>query len=155
MVTNIFGKAPPPSGTVVFFNGEPLNIPTGWVFCDGNNGTPDLRNMFQKGIPNSITSPGTEVGQHSLTLTESQMPSHNHIVPGTDSVGDHNHTVPLSNASYNAGGNGEPSITNQNANQSVSSGGAHSHTISVDNSGSDVSIDNRPSFIKYTPMMKI
>lgn len=35
-----------PSGIIVMFSGLIANIPAGWVVCDGNNGTPDLRGRF-------------------------------------------------------------------------------------------------------------
>jgi len=37
------------SGIIVIWSGAIVNIPTGWVICDGNNGTPDLRNNFVVG----------------------------------------------------------------------------------------------------------
>ena len=36
-------------GIIVIWSGSIVNIPTGWVICDGNNGTPDLRNNFVVG----------------------------------------------------------------------------------------------------------
>lgn len=33
-------------GMIVMWSGSLSNIPTGWVLCDGNNGTPDMRNQF-------------------------------------------------------------------------------------------------------------
>ena len=35
-----------PVGVIVMFNGLIANIPSGWVICDGTNGTPDLRGRF-------------------------------------------------------------------------------------------------------------
>lgn len=32
-----------PSGIIVIWGGFEKDIPTGWVLCDGNNDTPDLR----------------------------------------------------------------------------------------------------------------
>lgn len=40
------------------------NIPTGWTLCDGNNGTPNLKNKFVIGAGNSF-NPGDTGG--SLT----------------------------------------------------------------------------------------
>lgn len=36
-----------PRGTIVMWSGD--TIPGGWIICDGNNGTPDLRNRFVLG----------------------------------------------------------------------------------------------------------
>jgi len=35
-----------PSGVILLWSGLPGAIPAGYVLCDGNNGTPDLRNRF-------------------------------------------------------------------------------------------------------------
>lgn len=35
-----------PRGVIVMFNGQINEIPNGYVICDGNNGTPDLRGRF-------------------------------------------------------------------------------------------------------------
>lgn len=34
------------TGLIVLWSGALVDIPNGWVLCDGNNGTPDLRNRF-------------------------------------------------------------------------------------------------------------
>ena len=39
----------PLSGIIAIWSGSIVSIPTGWVICDGNNGTPDLRNRFVVG----------------------------------------------------------------------------------------------------------
>lgn len=36
-------------GKIIFWSGAIVDIPEGWVLCDGNNGTPDLRNRFLVG----------------------------------------------------------------------------------------------------------
>ena len=33
-------------GIIMIWSGTEITIPTGWVKCDGNNGTPDLRDRF-------------------------------------------------------------------------------------------------------------
>ena len=38
-----------PSGGIIIWSGSVSNIPSGWVLCDGNNSTPDLRNKFVVG----------------------------------------------------------------------------------------------------------
>lgn len=35
-----------PSGAIVMWSGAIADIPAGWLLCDGNNGTPDLRDRF-------------------------------------------------------------------------------------------------------------
>ncbi len=38
-----------PINTIVIWYGLIVNIPSGWVLCDGNNGTPDLHALFVVG----------------------------------------------------------------------------------------------------------
>ncbi|MDB6371570.1 tail fiber protein [Photorhabdus bodei] len=90
-----------PKGMIMMFSGE--NAPTGWAFCDGNNGTPDLRSRFvmcgetisetgqssskangsgteksfSKNTASTAVSVNVTVG--NTVLTELQIPSHKHI----------------------------------------------------------------------------
>ena len=73
-----------PTGCILLWSGSTGSIPSGFLLCDGTNGTPDLRNSFVLGAGNSYT-----VGQtggstdaivvshtHSATVTD---PGHNHL----------------------------------------------------------------------------
>ena len=66
-----------PSGTIITWYGALGSIPSGFVLCDGSNGTPDLRNRFIVGAGNSYTL-GATGGADTVTLTTAQMPSHAH-----------------------------------------------------------------------------
>ena len=47
--SNLTGIAGIPSGVIAMWSGATSAIPTGWVLCDGNNSTPDLRDRFVLG----------------------------------------------------------------------------------------------------------
>ncbi|WP_350304994.1 tail fiber protein [Photorhabdus viridis] len=90
-----------PKGMIVMFSGN--SAPDGWTFCDGNNGTPDLRSRFVmcgetisetgkssnkasgsgdgKNFSKNTTSTVVlvNVTVQNTTLTESQIPEHKHI----------------------------------------------------------------------------
>uniref|UniRef100_UPI0036DAE17A hypothetical protein n=1 Tax=Photorhabdus sp. RM322S TaxID=3342825 RepID=UPI0036DAE17A len=90
-----------PKGMIMMFSG--MDAPTGWAFCDGNNGTPDLRSRFvmcgetisetgqssskangsgtEKSFSKNTTSTTVSVNVtvENTVLTESQIPSHKHI----------------------------------------------------------------------------
>lgn len=57
---------PVPSGTVFMWSGAVADIPYGYVLCDGQNGTPDLRNKFVIGAGSSY-SPGATGGAATHT----------------------------------------------------------------------------------------
>ena len=71
------GSTPFTTGMIMMFSGN--TAPTGWAFCDGQNGTPDLRDRFIVGS-GSTYSIGNTGGLDSVTLTIAQMPSHDHNV---------------------------------------------------------------------------
>ena len=74
---NILADNGIPSGIIAIWSGTSTNIPTGWVLCDGNNNTPDLRNRFIVGAGGSYLV-GNTGGESSHQLTIGEMPSHNH-----------------------------------------------------------------------------
>ena len=49
-----------PSGVIVMWSGSIDSIPEGWALCDGNNGTPDLRDRFILGTSEGEKPGGTE-----------------------------------------------------------------------------------------------
>lgn len=62
-------------GVIVAWSGSSTDVPSGWAICDGNNGTPDLRNNFVKGTTSesSILNTGgsyTKSWYHSHKLDD-------------------------------------------------------------------------------------
>lgn len=66
-----------PVGTIVIWSGTAENIPAGWALCDGQDGRPDLRDRFVLGA-GAVHAVGETGGSEEVTLTELQMPMHNH-----------------------------------------------------------------------------
>jgi hypothetical protein len=86
ILTQIPSSAPTlPSGVIVIWSGSTGSIPSGYVICDGTNGTPDLRNSFVLGAGNSYT-----VGQTGGS-TDSIVVSHTHTATSTSAVTDPGH----------------------------------------------------------------
>lgn len=163
-----------PIGTLLPYAGSSTALPTGWLLCDGSavsrttyaalfavcgttygagNGTstfnvPNLTNRVPVGAGGSY-SRGTTGGTATVTLTESQMPSHDHTLSGTaNSAGSHSHGGSTgSDGSHSHSGDGGAgsrsdllasggsSAATPGAGSTGSAGG-HSHGISTDSSGS-------------------
>ena len=68
-----------PSGIIVAWSGNESNIPSGWVLCNGQNNTPDLRGRFILGVSDSHTVNSTG-GEETHTLSVNEMPRHNHTI---------------------------------------------------------------------------
>ncbi len=65
-----------PAGVIVMWFGAVDKIPAGWVLCDSNNGTPDLRDRFVLG--SGKRKVGETGGEENVELKEAQMPGHTH-----------------------------------------------------------------------------
>ena len=114
------------------WNSTVASIPTGWVLCDGNNSTPDLRNRFVVGAGTGGNySPGDTGGANSVTLTVDQIPPHSHI---------YQNQVAITNASERPWPASNNDCRLDDANTS-STGGGQSH-------------ENRPPYYALCYIMK-
>jgi hypothetical protein len=120
-----------PSGCILIWSGSVGSIPSGFVICDGNNGTPDLRNSFILGAGNSYT-----VGQTGGS-TDSILPAHTHTATSTVTDPGHNHAIPYT-PNLTGGGSGGPDLNGntQSKNTNTASTGI---TVATTNQASGVS----------------
>ena len=94
IATTAFVRDIIPTGVILMWSGSIATIPAGWVLCDGNNSTPDLRNRFIVGAGSTYSVAGTGgsadaiVVSHSHTATSSVSdPGHSHAYTGTNVPG--------------------------------------------------------------------
>ena len=123
------------SGMIILWSGAADAIPTGFVLCDGNNNTPDLRGRFVVGHhpSNGDYDVNDTGGSESVTLTLNQIPSHTHSYVG--------HTYPGSGPEQNQSG-GPEDRTSFNVNKTTgSAGGGQAH-------------ENRPPYYALCYIMK-
>ena len=66
-----------PKGAIIIWSGSVNDIPSGWVLCDGTNGTPDLRDRFVLGAGKNYAVDATG-GESEHVLTVEEMPKHSH-----------------------------------------------------------------------------
>ena len=170
--TEFIGNGTTPLGGIIMWSGS--TAPTGWALCTGGtvNGykTPNLKGRFVVGYDNGRTNydnpgnlstkgtgPSDAGGDEYVTLTKSQMPSHNHS--GTTSgVGHHTHGY----YTPHKGGNVLASSKAGNwlwrhGNKLYNTGGAgaHSHTFSTSYNGSGHSHENRPPYYTLAYIMRV
>ncbi len=134
-----FNSGTVPIGTIILWSGSVGSIPNGWALCDGNNGTPDLRDRFIVGSGSSYNT-GDNGGSasanlqhnHTLTTPTATGGAHTHTQSNTDIDGAHSHAI---SGSTDAAYNNEPTLLN--AGGVTVSDYPHTHTVSgaTDNSG--------------------
>lgn len=66
-----------PQGLICMWSGS--IVPTGWLLCNGENGTPDLRNRFIVGAGHEYDI-GDTGGEKEHALTVEEMPNHKHNI---------------------------------------------------------------------------
>jgi hypothetical protein len=77
---------PIPSGVILLWSGSIGSIPAGYVLCNGNNGTPDLRNRFVVGAGSTYAVDATGGSADAIVV------SHTHTATSTSVVTDPGHT---------------------------------------------------------------
>ena len=76
------------SGSIMLWSGSVSSIPSGWILCDGRNGSPDLRGRFvvcsgQGGVDsngNTLTTKNVDAtgGEETHLLKINEIPAHSH-----------------------------------------------------------------------------
>jgi hypothetical protein len=118
-----------PAGTITAWSGSLVDIPTGWVLCDGQNGTPDLRDRF-------ILGAGASEQPHA----KGEADTHTHTVgplsqtfPTSDD-GQHTHGMPTRWYPRSFGGGGYTAIDTSgtfSTGTQTQAAGHHRHSVNV------------------------
>lgn len=148
-----------PRGIIIMWTGTLGTIPAGWQLCDGSNGTPDLTNRFILGVQTG-EDPGGIGGSNVMTLTESNMPSHDHdltVFPNGSHFHEYTDTV-RSTSTFTIG-----LLNRQDVGQSAHSfierdtyiEYEHYHTGESTIAGAGGAFDNRPAYYMLAYIMKL
>lgn len=95
LTTDILAATQLPRGIITMWSGATNAVPSGWALCDGNNGTPNLKDRFIVGAGQSYgvgntggnwtqtpsvwtNAAGTGIQVAGTAITEAQMPWHTH-----------------------------------------------------------------------------
>ena len=142
-----------PSGGIIIWSGAANAIPSGWVLCDGQSSTPDLRNRFVVAAGDTYAVDATG-GSADAILVEH---SHGAGTYTADTDGNHNHNYDHNQSST--------SLDNDESNQTIypnqsqdttSSNGDHTHSISgtSDSAGQSGTNANLPPYYALCYIMK-
>ena len=148
----IIGTAPTPAtpipaGCIILWSGSIGSIPSGWVLCNGANGTPDLRDRFVVGAGSTYAVAATGGSADSIVV------SHTHTFSGTTaSSGTHSHNV---NAS-STGGSAAFGTSAGGGTLTTDTAGAHTHTYSgtTASTGTSATNANLPPYYALCYIMK-
>ena len=89
-----------PQGAILLWSGSTGTIPNGWLLCDGNGGTPDLRNRFIVGAGSTYSVADSGGSANAVVV------SHTHIATVTDPSHSHSFTNGAQTSSGGSGGGG-------------------------------------------------
>lgn len=130
-----------PSGIILIWTGTIASIPSGWVICDGNNGTPNLLDRFPQQVATGATDPGSTGGSTSQTGN-----GHTHPFPS------HSHTGNLFGNSGNSYYSGSYTVAGYG--HTHSSAGTMTYAGGTSASGTGSITDGRPKYYEVAFIMK-
>ena len=147
------------TGMIILWSGAADAIPTGFVLCNGSNSTPDLRGRFVVGYSNTDGDydVGDAGGSKQVTLSESQLPSHNHSASSSVSDPGHAHSYIDQYVVINNGYRPWPANNNDCAQRNINTGSQTtgiSVSTTIGNTGSGSAIENRPPYYALCYIMK-
>ena len=118
-----------PSGGIILWSGAADAIPSGFVLCDGNNSTPDLRNRFVVGAGSGYSVDATGGSADATLVSHSHtINNHTHSVSGNTGNDSHSHTI---QSSSSIGGGTRVTSQNDTGNTATTSSDTHSHSFSA------------------------
>jgi hypothetical protein len=166
-----------PAGGIIMWSGAVLNIPAGWLLCNGINGTPNLLDRFVIGAGNLYAVDATggskdavvAAHSHTATLTGSAAaagshthgvndPGHRHVsnVPNEFALGE---SAGGGTSSDGLNGSGRNVYTSSNTTGiSIAAAGDHAHNVSVSGSTASAGVPaanaNLPPYYALCFIMK-
>ena len=159
------------SGMIILWSGTIASIPTGFVLCDGQFGTPDLRDKFIIGARQDNSGVAKSNVEGSLTQSggskDATIVSHDHTVDhnhgfttGSDGAHTHDYQVRLNNRNLDDDEGNQTTNTTTTTNTTASAG-SHSHSGTTNNSnpttsstGSSSTNANLPPYFALAYIMK-
>ena len=133
------------TGMIMMYTGS--TAPSGWALCDGQNGTPDLRDRFIVSSGNTYSIDGTGGSADAI------------VVSHTHSITDPGHTHTYSRAQDEANGYAEVGTSQERLTLNVSYANnttvSNTTGISIDSQGSSGTNANLPPYYALAFIMKL
>ena len=139
-----------PAGVIVMWSGSIASIPSGWVICDGSNGTPNLRDRFVVGAGSTYAVAATGGSANAIVV------SHTHTASSSVSDPGHSHEVQRTANLAGTGSSPLPTLNNYNAGAvtTTSSTTGISVSTTVNSAGSSGTNANLPPYYALAYIMK-
>jgi len=135
-----------PIGSIIMWYKSTGEIPAGWIICDGNDGTPDLRGRYVVGISGDTDRVPTGNATHSHT-NSSVVGGGSHVHDVTGSIGGTVSKVDVSNVG--SGTSGISETHSHIVDLDLPSSGTHQHTTSNTNPA-----NNTPPYLQLYFIMR-
>lgn len=133
-------------GLIVEWYGLSSAVPNGWLLCDGQNDTPDLRDKFIVGAGATYAIGNTGGSADAVLIT------HTHADSTTSTSGSHIHGM---RTSSDGGVYQGPRFGNQTGGNSALSNNVHSHTVTISNEGVSATNANLPPYYGLFHIIKV
>ena len=134
-----------PIGGIIIWSGASDGVPNGWRLCNGQNGTPDLRNRFIVGAGDTYSVGGSGGSADAVIV------SHTHTATVTDPG--HNHTFTQEDA------RGSGAAGSEDGNSSFGLVSTNSSTtgisVSINTTGSSATNANLPPYYSLAYIMYV
>jgi len=144
------------TGMIMMWSGTIATIPTGWVLCNGSNGTPDLRNKFVIGAHSDSAGVAYSTVTGSNTTSggtkDAIVVSHTHTATVTDSG--HSHTINTDLTKTDLVGGGSNLIYTRQPGTASTASQTTGITVANSTEGSSGTNQNLPPYYALAYIMK-
>lgn len=149
IATTAFVRSIVPSGIILMWSGSIVSIPSGWLLCNGSNGTPDLRDRFIVGAGNTYGVGATGGSANAVVV------SHTHTATSVVTDPTHNHSS-TNNGAYNGLGAGNAMGIGSNTPGYATTSASTGITVATTNASTGVSgvNANLPPYYALAYIMK-
>jgi hypothetical protein len=146
--------APIPKGGIILWSGAINTIPAGWYLCNGNNGTPDLRDKFIVGAGSTYAVAATGGSADAVVIAHTHTAT---VAPTTNLTGQigsiRNAGGFIATGVFSGGGfNSEDSGDGQSA-AVVNFNANHGHTATISSAGESGTNKNLPPYYALAYIM--